>query len=73
MSPLMLLVLEPDAPGDAVFAVGLATWNRSVSRDGADPLRSGTYGSYRRNVDMLYSLFGLNGSIDSCSSSSYRR
>ena len=31
MSPLMLLVLDPDGPGDAVFAVGLATYDRSVS------------------------------------------
>lgn len=32
ISPLMLLVLEPDAPGDAAFAVGLAACNRDVSR-----------------------------------------
>lgn len=73
MSPLMLLVLEPDAPGDAAFAVGLATWNKGVSHDSADCLQSETYGSYWRNVDMLYSLLGLNGSIDSGSSGSYKK
>ena len=31
MSPLMLLVLEPDMPGEADFVVGLAIWGSQIS------------------------------------------
>lgn len=70
MSPLILLVLEPEIPGDADLAVGLATycvlgrciaWRRSCRGVLVDL----SYGTDWWYIDMLNPLLRLDGGVDS--------
>ena len=64
MSPLILLVLEPDIPGEADFVVGLATWSSHISLDSSslemlEEQLCIAYRTYGWNVNMLDTLLGL--------------
>jgi hypothetical protein len=55
----MLLVLEPDMPGDEAFGTGLVLWFWSESS--REPLLSygQTHRKNRRNINMLDAFLGL--------------
>lgn len=69
MSPLILLVLEPEIPGDADLAVGLATYcalgTAQQGECGVAVLGDRSYCTDWRYINMLDALLGLDRSVDS--------